>query len=46
MDTDGPEEQAMSCYYYFEDKTQFPFHAQCLASAPTSPLRNIAVSYR
>jgi hypothetical protein len=39
MDAYGPEEQAMSWYYYLEDKIQFPFHAKCLASAPTSPLR-------
>ena len=35
----GPEEQVMSSYYYLEDKIQFPFHAQCIASRPTSPLR-------
>ena len=39
VDAYGPEEQAMSWYYYFEDKLQFPFHAQCVASVPTSPLR-------
>ena len=39
MDAYGPEEQAMSWYYYLEDKIQFPFHAQCLASASASPLR-------
>jgi hypothetical protein len=39
VDAYGPEEQAMSWYYYLEDKLQFPFHAQCVASRPTSPLR-------
>ena len=39
VDAYGPEEQAMSWYYYLEDKIQFPFQAQCLASVPTSPLR-------
>jgi hypothetical protein len=39
VDAYGPEEQAMSWYYYLEDKLQFPFHAQCVASVPTSPLR-------
>ena len=39
VDAYGPEEQAMSWYYHLEDKLQFPFHAQCVASVPTSPLR-------
>jgi hypothetical protein len=39
VDAYGPEEQAMSWYYYLEDKLQFPFHAQCVASVSTSPLR-------
>jgi hypothetical protein len=39
VDAYGPEEQAMGWYYYLEDKIQFPFHAQCIASVPTSPLR-------
>jgi hypothetical protein len=39
VDAYGPEEQAMSWYYYLEDKLQFPFQAQCVASVPTSPLR-------
>jgi hypothetical protein len=39
VDAYGPEEQAMSWYYYLEDKLQFPFNAQCVASVPTSPLR-------
>jgi hypothetical protein len=39
VDAHGPEEQAMSWYYYLEDKIQFPFHAQCIASVTASPLR-------
>ncbi|MGA8669812.1 MAG: calcium-binding protein, partial [Terracidiphilus sp.] len=39
VDANGPEEQVMGWYYYLEEKIQFPFHAQCIASAPTSPLR-------
>lgn len=39
VDAHGPEEQAMSWYYYLEDKLRFPFQAQCIASVPTSPLR-------
>ena len=39
VDAYGPEEQAMGWYYYLEDKIRFPFHAKCIASVPTSPLR-------
>ena len=39
VDAYGPEEQAMSWYYYLQDKLQFPFQAQCISSVPTSPLR-------
>ena len=39
VDAYGPEEQAMGWYYYLEEKIQFPFHAQCTTSVPTSPLR-------
>ncbi len=39
VDANGPEEQAMSWYYYLEDKLHFPFHATCTASRITSPLR-------
>ena len=35
----GPEEQALSWYYYLEDKISFPFHAKCLAAKAVSPLR-------
>jgi len=34
-----PEEQAMSWYYYLEDKISFPFQARCLAAKAVSPLR-------
>ena len=34
-----PEEQAMSWYYYLEDKINFPFRARCLAANAVSPLR-------
>jgi len=39
VDAYGPEEQAMGWYYYLEDKLQFPFHARCVVSVSTSPLR-------
>lgn len=39
VDANGPEEQAMSWYYYLEDKIPFPFHAACTASRASSPLR-------
>jgi hypothetical protein len=39
VDAYGPEEQAMSWYYYLENKIDFPFHAKCIASKATSPLR-------
>ena len=39
VDAYGPEEQAMSWYYYLENKIHFPFHAKCIASNATSPLR-------
>ena len=29
----------MGWYYYLEEKIYFPFHAQCIASVSTSPLR-------
>ena len=35
----GPEEQAMSWYYYLEGKISFPFRARCAAANPVSPLR-------
>jgi len=38
VDAYGPEEQALSCYYYLENKIQFPFSARCIASKVVSPL--------
>jgi hypothetical protein len=35
----GPDEQAMSLYYYLEGKLRFPFQAKCLAANAVSPLR-------
>jgi hypothetical protein len=35
----GPEEKAMSWYYYLEGKLSFPFRAECAASKITSPLK-------
>jgi hypothetical protein len=35
----GPEEQAMSWYYYLESKISFPFRAKCFAVKAISPLR-------
>jgi hypothetical protein len=39
VDAYGPEEQAMSWYYYLENKIHFPFQATCIGVKPTSPLR-------
>ena len=39
VDACGPEEQALSWYYYLENKIQFPFTARCIASNVVSPLR-------
>lgn len=39
VDAYGPEEQAMSWYYYLESKMRFPFRARCIASKVVSPLR-------
>ena len=35
----GPDEQAMSWYYYLESKIRFPFQARCVAANDVSPLR-------
>lgn len=35
----GPEEQAMSWYYYLEGKIRFPFRAKCATADAVSPLR-------
>src|SRR5712692_5275982 len=37
-DAYGPEEQALSWYYYLEEHLQFPFQAKCVTERPTSPL--------
>ena len=34
-----PEEQALSWYYYLENKISFPFRAKCIAAKAVSPLR-------
>lgn len=39
VDAYGPEEQAMSWYYYLEGKLSFPFPARCTVTKVTSPLR-------
>lgn len=39
VDAYGPEEQAMSWYYYLESKLSFPFPATCITSNITSPLK-------
>ena len=38
-DAYGPEEQALSWYYYLEEHVQFPFEAECVSDRATSPLR-------
>jgi hypothetical protein len=35
----GPEEQALSWYYYLDNKIHFPFQAKYLAANVISPLR-------
>jgi hypothetical protein len=35
----GPEEQAMSWYYYLESKISFPLQARCISAKAVSPLR-------
>jgi Calcium binding len=39
VDAYGPEEKAMSWYYYLEGKLTFPFQARCMMAKITSPLR-------
>ncbi len=39
VDAYGPEEKAMSWYYYLEDKFTFPFRAKCTVPKITSPLQ-------
>jgi hypothetical protein len=35
----GPDEQALSWYYYLENKIRFPFQAKCRAAKVISPLK-------
>ncbi len=39
VDAYGPEEKAMSWYYYLEGRLSFPFRARCTASKITSPIK-------
>ncbi len=39
VDAYGPEEQAISWYYYLQEHLQFPFLTTCIARRATSPLR-------
>lgn len=35
----GPDEQALSWYYYLENKIRFPFQAKCRVAKVVSPLK-------
>lgn len=39
VDAYGPEEQAMSWYYYLEEMITFPFQARCREERRISPLK-------
>ena len=39
VDAYGPEEIAMSWYYYLEGKLSFPFQARCIVHRVVSPLK-------
>lgn len=39
VDAYGPEEKAMSWYYYLEGKLTFPFQAHCIVNRAVSPLK-------
>ena len=39
VDAYGPEEQAMSWYYYLENQLRFPFTATCTKKRVVSPLQ-------
>lgn len=39
VDAYGPEEQAISWYYYLDDVMRFPFKARCIVERTISPLR-------
>jgi len=38
VDANSPEEQAMGWYYYLDDKIDFPFTAECIATDKRIPL--------
>ena len=38
VDAYGPEEQAISWYYYLDENLHFPFSARCVARRASSPL--------
>src|SRR5690348_4646847 len=39
VDAYGPEEQAISWYYYLDENLHFPFSARCVGRRATSPLK-------
>jgi hypothetical protein len=39
VDAYGPEEQALSWYYYLDEALSFPFLGECIAECAVSPLR-------
>jgi Calcium binding len=39
VDAYGPEEQALSWYYWLQERLQIPFRARCIVERRTSPLR-------
>ena len=39
VDAYGPEEKAMSWYYYLENKIRFPFQAKCIVANLVSPIK-------
>ncbi len=39
VEANGSEEQAMSWYYYLENKSRFPFSAKCIVANLVSPLK-------
>jgi hypothetical protein len=40
VDAYTPDEQALSWYYYLEDKMMFPFQARCIEERTISPLED------
>src|SRR5207249_12239699 len=38
VDAYGPEEQAISWYYYLDENLHFPFSARCITRRASSPL--------